>query len=83
MGTQLVPCEVALMRQVSHVDGVIKLLDVFVGRDSFVLILERPSPVRDLFDYITDKGFLEEAEARDILHQLIVILMEVCVWLKF
>ena len=35
-----------------------------------MLILERPDPVEDLFDHITQRGPLSEATARDYMKQV-------------
>lgn len=35
------------------------------------MILERPDSVKDLFDYITEKGFLEERLSRVFFHQVV------------
>lgn len=71
-----VPLEVCLLRKVSHVKGVVKLLDYFDHSDSFVMILERPDSVKDLFDYITEKGFLEEKLSRVFFHQVVESVIE-------
>jgi len=68
---QIVPLEIWLMHKVSHVKGVIKLLDYYEKSDSFILVMERPHPSKDLFDYITEKGALPENVARDFFRQLV------------
>jgi len=62
--------EIHLLRKVAHIPGVIQLLDYYERTDSYVLILERPDPVEDLFDHITQKGPLSDATARDYLRQV-------------
>jgi serine/threonine protein kinase len=69
--------EVYLLRKVRHVDGCVRLLDVYEQPDCFILVLERPSPCRDLFDVITERGALPEYVARDFMKQLVTILREV------
>lgn len=59
------------MCKVAHIEGCIKILDYFERTDSFVIIMERPEPSKDLFDYITEKGILEEHLARDFFRQIV------------
>ena len=65
------------MTKVNHVCGVIKLLDYYEKTDSFIIIMERPDPVMDLFDYITKKGALPEALARDFFRQIVSTVTEI------
>ncbi|CAH1783320.1 unnamed protein product [Owenia fusiformis] len=67
----IVPMEILLLKKVSHIHGVVKLLDYFEKPDSFIMILERPEPVKDLFDYITEKGPLSEDLSRDFIQQVV------------
>jgi serine/threonine protein kinase len=66
-----VPLEVALMRTVADVPGVIRLIDYFEMPDCFFLVLERIDNCRDLFEFISDAGNLQENLARNFFRQVL------------
>jgi len=68
---RVVPLEICLLRKISHVSGVIRLLDFYEMPDTFVLILERPPGSKDLFDFINDQEALHETLARDFMRQVL------------
>ena len=63
------PTEIALMQQVQHVEGVIKILDCFDSPDCYYIVMEKFKS-KDLFDFITDKGSLEEQLAKNFFKQI-------------
>ena len=63
--------ELHLLHRVQHVPGVIKLIDTFERSDSFIIIMERPENVKDLFDYITERGPLSENDSRIFFTQIV------------
>ena len=65
------PLEVALLSAVKSLPGVVELLEYFERSDSFILVMERPDNSRDMFDYITEKGPLDEKEARGFFRQVV------------
>lgn len=71
-----VPLEICLLRKVSHIKGVVKLIDYFERPDSFIIVMERPEATKDLYDYITERGFLEEKLSRVFFHQIVESVIE-------
>jgi len=66
-----VPREICLMRQSHGTSNVVRLLDFYERPDSFVLILSKPSSYKDLFDFITERGSLDEATAQKFFKQIL------------
>lgn len=46
------------------------MLDWFERSNAYILVMERPQPVIDLFDYLNQSGALPEATARNIFRQI-------------
>jgi serine/threonine protein kinase len=77
-----VPLEVAMHSKVQHLPGVVGLLDHYQAENgNHVLVLERPDPVQDLFDFITQRGALDEFIAKVFFRQ--VLLDELSRWMEF
>ena len=68
---RVMPIEVALMRKVSDVDGCVKLYDFFETRKGYIIVMEKPNNVKDLYNYITERGALPESEARFLFRQIV------------
>ena len=66
-----VPMEICLLKKVAHLQGVIKMLDWFEMKNGYIIVMERPEPVKDLFDYITEKGALDENTSKNFFRQII------------
>ena len=65
-----------MLNKVSHVSGVVSLIEYFELPESFLIVMERPEGATDLFDHITDSRLLSEAEARDMFLQVVTIVQE-------
>jgi proto-oncogene serine/threonine-protein kinase Pim-3 len=59
-----VPLEIALLERCRDCTGVIHLMDWYERADGFLIVMERPSPYCDLFDFISDRGALDEMVTR-------------------
>ncbi|XP_046399732.1 serine/threonine-protein kinase pim-1-like [Ischnura elegans] len=66
-----VPMEVCALHKASKIPGCIKILDHFVFDDCCVIIMEKPDPVVDLFDYIDEQRILNETLAREFFIQIL------------
>uniref|UniRef100_A0A914WW19 Serine/threonine-protein kinase 1 n=1 Tax=Plectus sambesii TaxID=2011161 RepID=A0A914WW19_9BILA len=66
-----VPLEICLLTHCRHVLGVVETFDWFERSDGFLIVMERPSPCTDLFDYISDRGPLDETLARNFFKQVV------------
>ena len=71
LSNRRVPLELKLLHSVQSIQGVIRLLDFYERAVFFLYVMERPSNCKDLFAYITEKGFLEEHVASDYFRQVV------------
>lgn len=71
-----VPLEICLLRKVAHVPGVIKLITWFELPEWFIIVMERPEQVKDLFDYISDRKLVPEPESRHLFRQVVDVVKQ-------
>merc|ERR1712165_86102 len=65
-----IPTEVALMQQVQHIPGVIRILDYIDDTDCYYIVMEKINS-KDLFDFITEQGPLPEHFARSMFSDIV------------
>merc|ERR1711915_764033 len=65
-----IPTEVALMQQVQHIPGVIRILDYIDDTDCYYIVMEKINS-KDLFDFITEQGPLPESFARGMFSDVV------------
>ena len=77
MDDKELPCEVALMQKAGSHENIVALLDFEVTADTVILVLERPDPVLDCFDYIgrASTGTMTERVAKMVIRQVIKAVM--------
>ena len=74
-----IPVEVYLMQKAKHISGVTELIDYYELSDCYLLIMERfgtpTSGCKDLFDFISRNGPLEEHVAQKVFQQIVEIIV--------
>lgn len=70
MDGRVVPLEIVLLMRCRGIPGVIQTIDWFERPEGYMIVMERPSPSTDLFDYISERGALTENVARDYFRQV-------------
>jgi len=71
-----VPLEVKFLQRLSHVAGVIRILDYFERIDFPIIVMNKPEPAMDLFDFVAKRGALGEDLSRFFFKQVVEIVIE-------
>uniref|UniRef100_A0AC34F4A9 Protein kinase domain-containing protein n=1 Tax=Panagrolaimus sp. ES5 TaxID=591445 RepID=A0AC34F4A9_9BILA len=71
LNDERVPMEICMLARCSKIQGVIKLLDWYSMPEGFLIVMERPSPCIDLFDFIRRQNLLTEDLARYLFRQVV------------
>ncbi|MCP9259176.1 Serine/threonine-protein kinase pim-3 [Dirofilaria immitis] len=75
------PMEICMLARCIHVPGVIKLLDWYNIPEGFLIVMTRPYPCVDLFDFIKSHKKLDEDLARFLFRQIVLTIHD-CVQQK-
>ena len=59
------------MMTVKNIEGTVDIIDYFERPDSFIIVMERPDSSQDMFDYISEKGSLDEKLAANFFRQVV------------
>ncbi|CAD6188546.1 unnamed protein product [Caenorhabditis auriculariae] len=65
-----VPMEICMLMRCSKVRGVIRLLDWYSIPEGFLIVMERPYPCVDMFDFVKGQQKLDEETARFLFRQI-------------
>jgi len=72
-----VPLEVIALVGLRNCDSVIRFIDVFrASHEKIIIVMDRPRRSIDLFDYISERGRLQETGARKIFGQTLKAIIQ-------
>lgn len=60
LNDERVPLEICMLARCAKISGVIRLIDWYSMPEGFLIVMERPSPCIDLFDFIRSQQVLDE-----------------------
>ncbi|VDM27635.1 unnamed protein product [Toxocara canis] len=66
-----IPLEIVLLKQCQGIPGVVQLFDWYERMKGFLIVMERPDPGQDLFDYISYHGPIAECLAKNFFKQVV------------
>ncbi|VDL78202.1 unnamed protein product [Nippostrongylus brasiliensis] len=70
------PMEICMLSKCSKIKGVIRLLDWYSIPEGYLIVMERPYPCVDMFDFIKGQRKLNEEMARFLFRQIAQTLLE-------
>uniref|UniRef100_A0A0N5BPB0 non-specific serine/threonine protein kinase n=1 Tax=Strongyloides papillosus TaxID=174720 RepID=A0A0N5BPB0_STREA len=76
LNEERVPLEIMMIAKASKCSGVIKLLDWFSLPEGYLIVMERPSPCMDLFDFIKNQHHLDEDISKFLFKQIVQTIHE-------
>ncbi|CAI4230731.1 unnamed protein product [Auanema sp. JU1783] len=71
-----VPMEICMLAKCSKIRGVIRLLDWYSIPEGYLIVMERPYPCVDMFDFIKGQQRLDEEMARFLFRQIVQTILE-------
>uniref|UniRef100_A0A915MBT7 non-specific serine/threonine protein kinase n=1 Tax=Meloidogyne javanica TaxID=6303 RepID=A0A915MBT7_MELJA len=76
LAEQRVPMEICMLTRCNQLSGVITLLDWFSLPEGYLLVMERPTPCIDLFDFIQQQKYLDESLATYLFSQIVKTILD-------
>lgn len=73
---EYIPMEIDLMYRVSQCPGCIKIIDYIEKHDRYLIVMERPERAIDLWDFINNRGPLNEQLAKVFLQKIVNTVLE-------
>lgn len=74
--------EYHILLELKNIKGIIQTYNCYAAKDFFVYTLEYPYPCQDMFDYIFERKWLKQTEAKQFLLQIIDI-VSLCLAKKY
>ncbi|PAA47873.1 hypothetical protein BOX15_Mlig027017g4, partial [Macrostomum lignano] len=72
---QKLPVEIVLLQKCQHIRGIVQPIAYYEGPNEWVIVMKKIKKCMDLFDYISNKQFLAEVEAKSFMKQLLETLL--------
>uniref|UniRef100_A0A0N5AQY7 non-specific serine/threonine protein kinase n=1 Tax=Syphacia muris TaxID=451379 RepID=A0A0N5AQY7_9BILA len=76
LNDEKVPMEICMLAKCTKVNGVVRLYDWYSMPEGFLIIMERPYPCIDMFDFIRTQNQLDENLARFLFRQIVETVVE-------